>query len=175
MHFLNPRHWPKTPCPHADRRDCWPQGNCLPLRGSGRQVQEESIRTSVSRPGYRCKNANLHTTFEKIIRRAGVRPWPKIWHNLRASRQTELCLEHPEHVVCCWMGNSKAVARENYLQVTDADIQRAVQGRGGSGSSGFIGAAQNPAQQAAAGACKGQHAETAISEKTLNLHANADV
>ncbi len=123
---------------------------------------------------YRCKNANLRTTFEKIIRRAGVKRWPKIWHNLRASRQTELCREHPEHVVCYWMGNSKAVARENYLQVTDADFQRAVQGSDDREPEDPDGAAQNPAQQAAAGACKAVHAETATSEKTLNLQANAD-
>ena len=45
--------------------------------------------------------------------------------------------------VSCWRGDSRAVARENWLQVTDADIQRAVQGKGGSGSSGSAGAAQN--------------------------------
>ena len=124
---------------------------------------------------YRCKNANLRTTFEKIIRRAGVKRWPKIWHNLRASRQTELCRRHPEHVVCCWMGNSKAVGRENYLQVTEADIQRAVQGGDDQESADPDGAAQNPAQPAAVTACKALHVGTAVDEKTLDLQASADV
>ncbi len=164
---------PKTE--HIEGHEC----RAIPLFPELRPYLEDVLH--LADPGaefvitkYRCKNANLRTTFEKIIRRAGVKRWPKIWHNLRASRQTELCREHPEHVVCCWMGNSKAVARENYLQVTDADIQRAAQGKGGNGSSGSAGAAQNPAQQAAAGACKAVHAETATSEKTLNLQANAD-
>ncbi len=35
-------------------------------------------------------NANLRTTFEKIVRRAGLTTWPRLFHNLRASRETEL-------------------------------------------------------------------------------------
>ena len=33
---------------------------------------------------------NLRTQFCRIIRRAGFAPWPKLWHNLRASRESEL-------------------------------------------------------------------------------------
>jgi hypothetical protein len=45
----------------------------------------------------RCRdtNANLRTTFTKIIRRAELKPWPKLFHNLRASRQTELAAVYP--------------------------------------------------------------------------------
>ncbi|GAB4138857.1 MAG: hypothetical protein Tsb009_07360 [Planctomycetaceae bacterium] len=39
---------------------------------------------------YRKKNANLRTQLLKIIKRAGLKPWPKLFHNLRLSRQTEL-------------------------------------------------------------------------------------
>jgi integrase len=69
--------------------------------------------------------ANLRTRFEKIIKRAGLKPWPKLFHNLRASRQTELAAEHPLHVVCAWIGNKAAIAAEHYLQVTEADYERA--------------------------------------------------
>ena len=124
---------------------------------------------------YRCKNANLRTTFEKIIRRAGVNPWPKIWHNLRASRQTELCRQHPEHVVCCWMGNSKAVAREHYLQVTDADIQRALQGGDDEKSPAPGGAAQNPAQQPAETLCTARQSPDLDQQNALCLQPLADV
>jgi len=34
-------------------------------------------------------NANLRTQLNRIIRRAGVDPWPKLFHNLRASRAAE--------------------------------------------------------------------------------------
>ena len=36
---------------------------------------------------YRDKNANLRTQLQKIIKRAGLKPWPKLFHNLRASRR----------------------------------------------------------------------------------------
>lgn len=86
---------------------------------------------------YRTHNKNLRTQFHRIIRRAGVTPWPKPFHNMRSTRQTELAAEHPIHVVCYWLGNSRAIAQEHYLQITDADFARAVK------------AAQNPAQSGA--------------------------
>ncbi len=69
---------------------------------------------------------NPHTTFERIVRRAGVTPWPRLWHNLRASRQTELAQRFPIHTVCAWIGNSAPVAMHHYLQLTDADFERAI-------------------------------------------------
>jgi integrase len=102
---------------------------------------------------YRDKNANLRTQFERIIKRAGAEPWPRLFHNLRASRETELAAEHPLHVVCAWIGNSAPVAAKHYLQVTDADFKRAA-GRGAeSGALSEKTAAQNPAQPVSATIC----------------------
>ncbi|MBI2824396.1 MAG: tyrosine-type recombinase/integrase [Planctomycetia bacterium] len=70
-------------------------------------------------------NRNLRTRFAKIITRAGLKPWPKLFQNLRSTRQTELAEEYPAHVVCAWLGNSEAVARRHYLQVTDAHFEKA--------------------------------------------------
>ncbi len=86
-------------------------------------------------PGFRSKAANagnwrgvnLRTQFLKIIKRAGLTPWPRLWHNLRASRQTELEEQFPSHVVCVWLGNSEAIARKHYLQVREVDFQKATQ------------------------------------------------
>ena len=75
---------------------------------------------------YRSTNANLRTQLERIIKKAGLEPWPKLFHNLRASRQTELENVFPSHVVCKWIGNSQAVARKHYLQVTDEHFEMAV-------------------------------------------------
>jgi hypothetical protein len=72
----------------------------------------------------------------KIIARAGLEPWEKLFQNLRATRETELAEIYPMHVVCAWIGNSPAVAAKHYLQVTDAH---------------FAEAAQNPAQHLHAG------------------------
>lgn len=74
---------------------------------------------------YRQRNSNLRTQLERIMARAGVKPWPKLFHNLRASRQTELEQDHPSHVVCAWLGNSPDVARKHYLQVRDSDFDKA--------------------------------------------------
>ena len=80
------------------------------------------------------RNANLRTRMVKIIERAGLKVWPKPFHNLRASRQTELAAEFPIHVVCEWIGNSAAIAQAHYLQVTDGDFDRAAKSGAKSGA-----------------------------------------
>jgi integrase len=84
---------------------------------------------------YRQHSSNLRTQLERIIRRAGVKQWPKLFHNLRATRQTELEQIYPSYVVCAWMGNNEKTARAHYLQVTDEHFEQAIK------------AAQNPAHQ----------------------------
>jgi hypothetical protein len=75
---------------------------------------------------YRSGDQNLRTTFAKIVKRAGIIPWAKPFQNLRSTRETELMETYPAHVVCGWIGNSEAVARKHYLQVTDAHFEKAV-------------------------------------------------
>jgi integrase len=70
---------------------------------------------------------NLRTQLLRIIAKAGVPAWPKLWNNLRATRETELEESFPSHVVCAWFGNSRKVAREHYLQVTETHFAKAVQ------------------------------------------------
>jgi len=83
------------------------------------------------------ETGNLRTHAKRILRKAGVAEWPKLFQNLRASRETELMQTHPAHVVLAWIGHTAAVAQSHYLQVTDADFDKAT-GK----------AAQNPAQSA---------------------------
>ena len=75
---------------------------------------------------YRDLDGNLRSVMTKIVKRAGLIPWPRIFHNLRASRQTELEARFPTHVVCAWIGNSEAVAKKHYLQVRDEDFAKAL-------------------------------------------------
>lgn len=70
---------------------------------------------------------NHRTMFLKIIKRAGLKPWPRLFHNLRASRQTELQDQFPAKVVCSWMGNSERVSMNNYSMVTQDHFKRALQ------------------------------------------------
>lgn len=74
---------------------------------------------------YRDKNANLRTQFNRILKRAGVTPWPRLFQNLRASRETELANEYPLHVVTAWLGNTPSVASKHYLQITDSHFAQA--------------------------------------------------
>ena len=92
------------------------------------------------------KPYNPHTYMKRIVRKAGVEPWPKLFQNFRSTRQMELAAEHPAHVVCGWMGNSRDVAAEHYLHTTAADFARAVGGEDGEG--GATNGAR-PAQKAA--------------------------
>ncbi|MFM9961548.1 MAG: tyrosine-type recombinase/integrase [Planctomycetaceae bacterium] len=48
---------------------------------------------------YRDGNANLRTQLLRIIAKAGVTPWPKLFQNLRSTRETELTETFPLHVV----------------------------------------------------------------------------
>ena len=63
----------------------------------------------------------------RVIHRAGLTPWPRLFHNLRSTRQTELAEKFPSHVVCDWLGNSEDIARKHYLQITDEHFQRAME------------------------------------------------
>lgn len=76
----------------------------------------------------RCRDPNgahINKRLGQLIQQAGMIPWPRITHNLRASRQTELERTNPTHVVCAIMGNTPRVAQRHYLQVTDEDLTRA--------------------------------------------------
>jgi len=84
----------------------------------------------------------LHTQLTRIIRRAGLVPWPRLYQNLRASRETELAETFPIHVVAEWLGNSPKTALAHYTQVTEEHFQRAAQGAAP--------ALQKPVQQGAA-------------------------
>jgi integrase len=112
---------------------------------------------------YRDPNGNLRTQLERIIRKAGLEPWAKPWQNLRSTRETELAETYPIHVVCAWIGNTEAVARKHYLQVTDEH---------------FNSATQNPTQQAAERGGKGKKPKPTpivFSEDFTALPSNANV
>ena len=73
-------------------------------------------------------NSNLRTTFLKIIRRAGLQPWPRAFQNLRASRETELVENYRVHVVTGWLGNAPEVAMRHDSMTTDEHFKAAVRG-----------------------------------------------
>jgi len=76
---------------------------------------------------HRLGSLNLRQQMERFIARAGLTPWPRLFHNLRASRETELMREYDLATVCRWIGNSPAVAAQHYATSIDldADFRRA--------------------------------------------------
>ena len=119
-------HSPKTE--HHEGRD----KRLVPLYPKLREQLDEALRLAEEGSEYviplcRDPKQNLRTAFSRIIDRAGLKQWPKLFQNLRASRQTELEEEFPTHVVCGWMGNSPKVARKHYLQTTDEHFRKATQ------------------------------------------------
>lgn len=78
----------------------------------------------------RCSAMNVRTTFEKIIKRAGYAPWPKLFNNMRATRDTELKRAgFTEDQRSAWLGHCESISKSHYQimgeLVTDADFDRA--------------------------------------------------
>jgi integrase len=132
-------------------------------------------------PTYRDPMRNLRTPFLHILTKAGTKPWPKLFQNLRSTRQTELTESFPAHVVCGWMGNSERVAQGHYLQVTEDHFAKAIarksnsdkedknddgdggEGKKGGAESGAVGAgfaSQYAAPQFLENAVRGENADT---------------
>ncbi len=86
------------------------------------QAEEGAVYVMSER---RSASANFRTQLHRIIRRAGLQPWPKVFQNLRASRATELADEFPSQVAAAWLGHSEKIADANYRQVTEDHFARA--------------------------------------------------
>jgi hypothetical protein len=126
-------------------------GEALYLASDGAEyVVDERFRKPAMGPGG-WMNANLRTHFERIVKRAGLTPWPRLFQNLRASRETELVEAYPVQVVASWLGNTPSVAMRHYLMTTDEHFASAVKGDE-SEAEGVTGeAAHKAAQRAHAG------------------------
>lgn len=69
---------------------------------------------------------NMGTHMKRIIAKAGIKPWPKVFVNLRSTRRTELQEKYPSHVIDAWLGQSTHVAELHYLQVMPEHWTRAI-------------------------------------------------
>ena len=61
----------------------------------------------------------------RIVKRAGLQPWPRLFHARRVSAETDPAAEHPIGAVCRWIGDTTRIAPKHYLQPRDADFARA--------------------------------------------------
>lgn len=105
-------------------------------------------------PRLRDPRVNLRTTFTKIINRAGEKPWPRLFHNLRASCAMDWVERFPGHVVASWLGHSPLVSATHYLHTRDAHFEAAAK------------AATNPATHTRPSDSTPDHAPCKNPEKT---------
>jgi integrase len=140
---------PKT-MHHEGREERYvPIGDIYPiLREAFEQPgQGDQIITQYSR-----SNSNLDKPMKKILADAGIKPWPKLFQNMRASCETDwLDRSISAHVVANWIGHSVKIQVTSYAQV-DAHHFDNFNAR-----SGHFPVAQNPAQQIAAAVSNGPH------------------
>ena len=71
-----------------------------------------------------CSDANIYNAFKRVLKIAGIDPWPDLWRNLRASGESEL-LQKGYNIkgVCIWLGNTPQFVMKHYLR-TDPDSLR---------------------------------------------------
>ena len=106
--------------PHLERLfDAAPKGSLYVFT----RLRERASRRKAEKGFWAA--CNLRTFLLKKLDKAGIPPWPKLWHNLRASAQTDLTARFPAHSVAQWMGNTVQVANKHYLMTTDAEFDRA--------------------------------------------------
>lgn len=68
---------------------------------------------------------NPRTHLLRIIERAGVTAWPRLYQNLRASCENDWVEKYPAHVAGAWIGHSPTVQAKHYLHVRDAHFEAA--------------------------------------------------
>ena len=139
------------------------QSRLIPLFPELREILLEAFEQAPEGAEYvladrKANRVNLRTQFTRILNRAGIPVWPKLFQNLRATRETELVESYPIHVVCDWIGNSPAVADKHYLQTHPEH---------------FLKATQNPTQSASAGPRNASQEEKAQPSMDSDLRENA--
>jgi hypothetical protein len=95
-------------------------------KSAGYIIEKDEMRALADRPtGW--ANANLRKELLTRLDRAKIKPWPRLFHSMRASRQTELEREFGLAAACAWLGNTASIAKEHYLLVTSDAWQKAAQ------------------------------------------------
>lgn len=68
---------------------------------------------------------NVGPTLLRIIKRAGLKAWPKAWQNMRATRATELENQFGSHKATEWCGHTEKIAAAHYWMVTPEAVTEA--------------------------------------------------
>lgn len=64
---------------------------------------------------------------KRLLKNLDIKPWPKLFQNMRASRATELRdAGYPGAVAAMWLGHSEKIADDHYVQIAKHHIDRAI-------------------------------------------------
>ena len=113
-------------------------------------------------------NCNLRTHLLRLLKRAGLESWPRLFHNLRSSFETELLEHSPSHVVAAWLGHSAVIMLKHYAQVTNDHFERVIGGKESSAESGAD-VVQKAVQQVIAGKSKEMTISNKLATKPLSV------
>lgn len=108
--------FPELLTPLLDRRD---------ITDAQCEYVFDRLRRDAAKTETGWKAINLRTQFGRIIKKAKVDPWPRLWVNLRSSCETELVQSFPAHVVASWLGHTPEVAAAHYLQTLESHFEDA--------------------------------------------------
>lgn len=70
-------------------------------------------------------SANLRTSLLRLLDRAKLETWPKLWQNLRSSCANDWAREFGAAAESEWSGHSVQVAVAHYLRPSSQDFERA--------------------------------------------------
>jgi len=121
----------------------------------------------------RRSNACMGQTLEKILRRAGVERWPRLWQTLRASCEKEWAMTYPQFAVSLWIGHSIAISGRHYANAVPDELFDLAAGQGPEAADSE--AAQKAAHKAAeTGGIHKSAGEAVLAGISENPEDNAD-
>lgn len=150
----------------AELRPFLQEASELAERGNTHVIGSNYLNAAQGPNGWR--NCNLRTTFQKLVLRAGLKPWPRLFHNLRSSMETELLEKAPIQAVAQWMGHGTQVMLRHYAQTIEEHFDRVTKGGANSGAR----TARNRAQRSPA--ASGGELKTSSEEETASDLAPVD-
>ncbi len=71
---------------------------------------------------------NVRQRFQRVLAKAGVKAWPKLFQNLRASFATGMVERFPTHTVASWCGHSVTIQQKACMIARDSHFKAATAG-----------------------------------------------
>lgn len=71
------------------------------------------------------KSNNWRTPLEKMMERAGIKPWDALYNSLRSSGEIDITRTYGLQCATEWVGNSVQIALKHYVRATNSDFARA--------------------------------------------------